>query len=61
MNEVIKLIAEDFPTLEIEEVLEVNVSESGESVSGKILTKDQRVYVFILYKDSPRPIIQRFL
>ena len=61
MNEVIKLIAEDFPTLEIEEVLEVNASESGESVSGKILTKDQRVYVFILYKDSLRPIIQRFL
>ncbi len=60
MEDIIAALNEDFPDIEIKKILDFNATKE-DSLAGKILTKSNIVYSFIIYKDTLRPILQRFL
>lgn len=60
MNDIIEILNEDFPSIKIKKVIDFNATKE-DSLTGKILTIDNIVYNFIIYKDTLRPILQRFL
>lgn len=57
------VLIQDFPFLknELEKIVDVEVSEDGNSVTGRILCKNNYVYSFWIDKETVVPIIQRFM
>ena len=56
-----ELLKTDFPFLEIEKLMDVEASDDGESITGRILTKNNYVYSFYLDKEQLKPTLQRFM
>lgn len=56
-----ELLLQDFPFLEIEKLMDVEASDDGGSITGRILTTNKYVYSFYLDKEDLKPTLQRFM
>jgi hypothetical protein len=57
------VLKQDFPFLkqELDKILDVEVSEDGKSVTGRVLCKNNFVYSFWIDQDTVTPVMQRFM
>jgi hypothetical protein len=56
-----ELLLQDFPFLEIEKLMDVEASDDGGSITGRILTTNKYVYSFYFDKEALKPTLQRFM
>lgn len=57
-----EVIQEDFPFLEIAEILGYSIDEEKDSIVGQFIeNSNQFVYNFSFSRSSPKPILQRYI